>query len=148
MNAPIAALLIVLAPWSALASDLTCTIKHGVYKFPVEAELMNALERWPELHGKSFTVMRNTGHVKASGFRASGFLSNEGEDVRVLRNVHIPASPDNLDLPSLSNQHEFMSIAKNSSVKLLSIDVLDGQLSFKYYFSMMGLLLTGPCIGT
>lgn len=143
MKAPSIALVIALAPWSASASDLTCTITHGVYKFPVEAELMDALERWPELKGKSFTVMRSSGHIKASGY-----LSNEGEDVRVLRNVHIPASPDSFDRPSLSNQYEFMSVAKKSSIKLLSIDVLDGQLSFKYYFSMMGLLLTGPCIGT
>lgn len=143
MKAPIAAFVMVLAPWTGSASDLTCTIKHGVYKFPVEAELMDALERWPELNGKSFTVMRSSGLVKADGF-----LSNEGEEVRVLRNVHIPATSDSFDLPSLSNQYEFMSVAKNSSIKLLSIDVLDGQLAFKYYFSMMGLLLTGPCIGT
>ncbi len=142
MKTSIAALVIV-ASWSASASDLTCTIKHGVYKFAVEAELMDALERWPELSGKSFTVVPSSGRVTGSGF-----LSNDGEDVRVLRNVHIPASPNSFDLPSLSNQYEFMSVAKNSSIKLLSIDVMDGQLSFKYYFSMMGLLLTGSCIGT
>ena len=143
MRTAITATIIAGLSWSAAASDLTCTIKHGVYKFPVEAELMDALVRFPELKDKSFTVVRHSGRVTASGF-----LSNEGEDVRVLRNIYLPTPTNIFEAPSLSNQTEIMSIAKNSSTKLLSIDVMGGELSFKYYFSMMGLLLTGPCIGT
>ena len=120
---------------SAFAADFTCTIRHGVYKAPADPELKDVLVRDPSLGGKSFTVTRSSGRIAASGF-----LSNEGEEISVLRNIDQPVNS--------SNQFEVMSSGKNSGIKLLSIDVLDGQFLFKYYFSIMGMILTGECIDT
>jgi len=121
--------------WTASAADLRCTVRHGVYKAPLNSELMEVFTRWPTVDGATFTVTRHSGLVAAEGF-----LSNQGEEVTVLRNIDQPVNS--------SNQYEVMSVAKTSGVKLLSIDVLDGQLFFKYYLSTMGLLLTGECIDT
>lgn len=91
------------------------------------AQLNDAVTRDQSVLGKVFYVDRKTGRVSGDGL-----FGNIDEDVKVLRNVS-------------ENVFEVLSTNKRSDVKLLSIEEFKTKTTFKYYFSWLGLLLTGDC---
>jgi len=123
------ALILTFLPNASFANGFNCRVLNGVYKPPGTARLDDALKRDTSINGQNFYIKRETGVIGGSSI-----FANINEEIRILS-----------DIKGTINSYVVTSVSKHSDAKILKIDEFDGKLTFIYYFSWLGLFLTGEC---
>jgi hypothetical protein len=127
------------------AGTLACRVTGGSFKPAGAAPFEDAAVHEPSIVGRRFTVNRETGDIVGEGL-----FADLGRVVEVVANVE--GSSDHFEAVLRQDDHGLLAgrpaATPHTDVGVLTIDRVDGQHYFKYYFSFLGLLLVGTCDGT